>query len=1134
MAINYNNPRGTHSSPGVYSNEYEITSSVKSLGITTLGLVGETLRGPAFQVMNVGSWGEYVNMFGGTSPEKFKESQYPKYELPYIAKSYLAQSKQLQVCRVLGLSGYNAGPAWAVTVEHTKSSDEETESGTTETSKTVIAIIRSRGHYEKYHKYELTTGSCECPTQSFDTLFYEVGEPKNYSCSNPKHYLLEALHIAPYVPISSQGTECDGYVINGVDANFMVNQLNYGRFKVFGWTGQHDPNDLATYFTVPTGTSDNYFTEFSGVTATEHTGDNINKKYVVPTEAGMNADDYFEYAVTLNPNDKDYILKVLGTKNDNGDAPIYVESLYDVALKQMIYSDEVDTISSVLTPYQVYHISDYCGLKPVYGFMTKQEEELTRKDVGKRFLADSLSVANQIHCHAYDYAKNTPIDATKENDVTVGSIYTVVQYTDSQNQRHYFYRFYDKSSIDSFAENNEIDDITKVNAVDKLLPSGTASGVEAKAVLVKNNEDNFYYRLNDSNNDVTRVMCDLNDYKSQYRFASTPWVVSNVKGDLNKIELNRLFRFHTISDGNSSNNEIKVSIQNIKPDEGVFDVYVRDINDSDENIVVLERFQRCSLVPGTSEYISLKIGSYDGMYESKSKYITVEVIESDAVKNSVPCGFMGYPLQSYNGTPIKGDIKENVKCPELKYNVTYDQDKKNRKQYFGLSNIVGVDIDAFTFKGNMAYGEEQEYLSPGFHLDSRLNQSSYNEGEAPIIHLDGMEGYKFIAVDTNNRTMTLDSTPIIGTEAEMLDSIYEQVDLRKFTMYFYGGFDGWDEYRNYRSNTDDFKLSRYKGNYSEFSGEGYAFNKIDNADLIDLNQDGITSDWYAYLSGIRKFSNPEGVDINVFATPGIDIINNTLLVEEVIEMIEEERADSLYIVTLPDKPFGAYDYAESMYSPDDVVYELEDTMIDSNYTATYYPWIKYFDTDNNQYIYLPPTKDVVRNLALTDNQYQTWFASAGMSRGNVDCVRAKIVTKLADEDTLYDGRINPIKTFANDGVKIWGQKNLHIGESQLNRIAVRRLLLRMRKMIATACNGLIFDQLDSTTKAKFLSIVTPILDNIRANRGISDYKIVVNDSVESRDRRELPAVIYFKPYKQLEYITLTFTVTPESVSFDDI
>ena len=152
----------------------------------------------------------------------------------------------------------------------------------------------------------------------------------------------------------------------------------------------------------------------------------------------------------------------------------------------------------------------------------------------------------------------------------------------------------------------------------------------------------------------------------------------------------------------------------------------------------------------------------------------------------------------------------------------------------------------------------------------------------------------------------------------------------------------------------------------------------------------------------------------------------------------------------------------------------------------------------------------------------------------MDCVRAKFVTKIADEDVLYEGRINPIKTFAQDGAKIWGQKNLQINESQLNRIAVRRLLLRIRKLIAISCIGLIFEPNDATVKQSFLSTVTPIMDSIRGNRGISDYRIEVNDSVESRERRELPCKIFFKPYNALEFIIIDFVVTPEAVSFSDI
>ena len=107
--------RGSHVSPGIYTEERDVAYSVKSLGITSLGLVGETLYGPAFQNVEIENWGEFVDYFGGTSTEKFPGVDgLPKYELPYIAKSYLEKSNRLNVVRVLGLSGYDAGKAFVV------------------------------------------------------------------------------------------------------------------------------------------------------------------------------------------------------------------------------------------------------------------------------------------------------------------------------------------------------------------------------------------------------------------------------------------------------------------------------------------------------------------------------------------------------------------------------------------------------------------------------------------------------------------------------------------------------------------------------------------------------------------------------------------------------------------------------------------------------------------------------------------------------------------------------------------------------------------------------------------------------------------------------------------------------------
>jgi len=254
------NARGIHVSPGIYTREIDMTYAVRSLGITTLGLAGETLKGPAFQPMDIANWREFQEVFGGTSTEKFKGSQYPKYELPYIAKSYLTESEQLKVVRVLGLSGYNAGPAWLVTANGQ-----------------AVALLRSRGTYKPFQTGSTTV--CTCEPSKYDSLSFYVGEPALCESSvndcSKKEYNLNALQIKPYIPINSDGDECEGYEITGVEGDSWnaISQYNHGRFKLVGVYGAHCKSDVDTII--------------------------AQKQF----EKG-----YFEYAVSLNPYVKDVLL----------------------------------------------------------------------------------------------------------------------------------------------------------------------------------------------------------------------------------------------------------------------------------------------------------------------------------------------------------------------------------------------------------------------------------------------------------------------------------------------------------------------------------------------------------------------------------------------------------------------------------------------------------------------------------------------------------------------------------------------------------------------------------------------------------------------------------------------------------
>lgn len=1036
-----NSARQTHVSPGIYTKETDLTYAVKSLGITTLGLVGETVKGPAFQPLLIEDWNEYKDYFGGTNPSKFKGSGYLKYEAPYIAKSYLKQSKQLYMTRVLGLSGSNMGPAWAITA-HGKDGQEG--------NNMLIAILRSRGEYKKTAFVEYGDGETVCEdVYEYDKLSYYA---KSIELTPTKSFTLgDGCDKVFSVTTDAEG---DGY--------FPANQINFGKFTI-------------------------------EVTKTD---DTIEK-----------------YNVSLNPGDKNYILNVLGSKQDEGNALVYVEELYDVALQQLIEKGYINGINKELVYFPIVKIiPNYNACNDLLSF---DEKLLTKKDVGKRYLATQNSInpetGNLWNVHKSEDNGSTYV----ATGATIGHIYQVVSFIESDGTRAYYY----------------------YETGEKLGEQKVQNEVLSEAVYVLS-DNMFYVKEKTGSTNISPITCDLNNYKEQYRFASTPWIVSELKGDAQNVEMVKLFRFHTISDGNAANIQIKISIENIKPDDGLFDVVIRSFYDTDASQIVLERYGKCSLVSGTSNYIGLKIGTSDGAYVTKSKYVTVEINDDDKVRTSVPCGFLGYPVRNFKGVIPGNSSAVKVSQPILSYNTMVDEDIKARKQYFGLSDLTGIDEDILAYKGVEAYNGMPEGLTPSFHLDSRLvTENDVSTGDTDFsqtVTVDGETGYTWTTVSRNNVTSE-GIEPRIGTEALMEGTIYENVQYRKFTVVPYGGWDGWDVYRSSRTTSDDFKYSKYKGTINYTSGIGTSFDVI--RDPLEYNLDAgekaITSDWYAFLSAIRTFANPKTIDINVLATPGIDYVNDTLLVQEVIEMVEEERADSVYVVTTPDKPFGASDSVSDMYTPEEAVYNLEDTEIDSNYTCSYYPNIQYYDEDNNVYVYLPPTKDVVRNFAQTDNVSYPWFAPAGWERGSVDAEKPKKYLKLSEQDTLYQGRLNFINSFAQDGFKIWGQKNFQLADTQMNRISTRRLLLRLRKLISIACIKLIFDPNDSTTKDTFKSLVNPILQDAFNNRGISDFRIDVDDSVEARERHELPAKIWIKPIGALEYIDINFMITPEGANFDD-
>jgi hypothetical protein len=583
----------------------------------------------------------------------------------------------------------------------------------------------------------------------------------------------------------------------------------------------------------------------------------------------------------------------------------------------------------------------------------------------------------------------------------------------------------------------------------------------------------------------------ISNYKQQYQTPETPWVVSELRG--NNVE--RLFKFISISDGTEANREIKISVLNIDLENKTFDIFVRDFNDTDARPVVLERFSRCNLDPNDNFYVGKIIGTFDGEYELKSKYIML-VLNSNADINSIPSGFEGYKVRDYvgtNGTALQ---------PEMVYKTEYDLvSERVRRVYLGISNTVGVDQTMYNWKGLKPNGGMWSAETKGFHMDSGATIAG-----------------NFV------------TTPYpFGTSNDVEGTPFESVSARKFTLVPYLGFDGWNEHRTARTNTDRYKIGR----------NGF-INGTNNNEFQSLSSTEGTSDYYAYQKGIYTFANPESVNINVFATPSIDYLLNTELVVDTIDMIEELRGDSIYILNSPDGSVFDTDI-EGLGAPttdiaeaDDIVGFLDNANLDSNHTATYWPHIQVRDTENNVNIFLPPTLEVVANIAFTDRTSFPWYATAGYTRGVTNSRIARKKLTEIDRDTLYESRINPMATFTDGNVLIFGNKNLQIKETLLNRLNIRRLLLQARKLISAVGVRLLFEPNDQQVRNEFLAKVNPILESIRKERGLIDFRVQLSNNPEEIDRNELRGKIFLKPITALEYIEINFTVLPTGASFENI
>jgi len=1185
-------------SPGVYTSEVDLSFVAQSVGVTTLGIVGETLKGPAFEPIFIRNFDEFTNFFGGTTPEKFINTQIPKYEASYIAKAYLQQSNQLFVTRILGLSGYDAGPSWSFrTIANV--------------DKSTVGFQCSGFTYDTALCANVCTGYTITPfTFTFTGCNSGIGTVQVFNVptliSNKINDTYETFNGSTSRILDNIQTQLFGIITT---PSTSATSINY-----YGTISGSDYNSLSAY------TSQNNVYGIDSVSSTnaDYTDANNDPWYYSLFDNNSGSYSGFSFynvvntltATTSSSNCASfYSLSVSSSTVSNTAASInYNTNIINVVLPSNTPTSGLTaltvTFSACTTGVTVNGVTQQStGTTQNFSAGTKSYV-LTSQD-GSNIQTWVVNVIINNPCNPSTTgntgSNNTGILTTCYSGTVSGKIYTYsgVSYTDfddmviatlrsrgiatygtnsdgpvyevtgttdvSINCTASTYSNIAKNPFSTFGlnvtdyEGNTFLFETSFSESDsKYLPKvfGSSNFAKPRTTVPVFVEERFQALLNYGYNKgyIRGLNCNLLGlpraaggnsssiayYLEKYQTPVSPWVVSEVRG--NKVF--DLFRFATISDGDSANTEVKISIANMSFGNLTFDVLVRDFYDTDNNPVVIEKFTNCTMNPNDNSFIAQKIGTSDGEYALNSKYIMIEMNE-DAPIDTLPCGFKGFKFRQYGSSrspfPIyktKYDYPgEVVFDPPFGLSsggndATLSPGDNVRRTYLGIStgNGAGYDVDFFQYKGKQkplnlcidSDAAEWLTLTKGFHMDKNASGITISN----VYTTSGTPAYY-----VGDTTFTTDPS----SEA----SPYYRIYSRKFTLLVQGGFDGWDIYRESRSNTDTFKLGR-RGylngacsdiKYPTATGWG-AFKQITvGNNTVDYGN----SDYYAYLLGQQTFSNPEAVNINLFVTPGIDYVNNSDLVEQAIEMIEFNRADSLYICTTPDSDlFIPSPDPTALIYPQEAVNNLETTGIDSNYTATYYPWVLTRDSVNNTQIYLPPTAEVTRNLALTDNIAFPWFAAAGYTRGIVNAIKARKKLTQEDRDTLYQGRINPIATFSDVGTVIWGNKTLQVAQSALDRINVRRLLLQARKLISAVSVRLLFEQNDQKVRQDFLDAVNPILDAIRRDRGLYDFRVTVSSDAADLDRNQMTGKIYIKPTKSLEFIDITFYITPTGASFENI
>ena len=545
-----------------------------------------------------------------------------------------------------------------------------------------------------------------------------------------------------------------------------------------------------------------------------------------------------------------------------------------------------------------------------------------------------------------------------------------------------------------------------------------------------------------------------------------------VQSQLISGERHDLFQFETIGVGNAENQKVKVLLSNIKPAGSV----------------------------AGSDYGSFNVIVRE-YTDTDKKQVVLETYANVNLDPASP-NFI---------SRVIGDRKLSI---DNSGKLTETGDWVNNSKYIRVSNLnISAPVQAVPF-GHAAY---KLPISASAILAATIPTVVYQTGSAYYaggIVLDNASNVWSANIVSDNKLyskalpsgVTVGANAAFGLDASnggslvLSGSSTTDTAKRQFTIAFQGGFDGMSPATPINLGSDI------------NAGNTQGFNCTTST----------SSGSVAYLKAINALSNADEWDINMVVAPGITKNDHSYVWQSVLDMVEA-RSDAFFIGEMGDPDL----------SLDQTVTKAGE--VDSNFAGTYYPWVKTIDVNTNKLITVPPSVLLPAVYASNDRVAAEWFAPAGLNRGGLTGA-VSVLNRLSqsERDTLYEGKVNPIAQFPGQGIVAFGQKTLQDKPSALDRINVRRLLITVRKYIASTSRYLVFEQNTATTRNRFLNIVNPYLDGIQQRQGLYAFKVVMDESNNAPDvidRNILKGAIYLQPTKTAEFIQIDFNILPTGASF---